>query len=251
MKRPKTIIGILIFILGSIGVFQPQCFAQYQAYLGINTAWNSSFFQIRPENDVVGAGSIFSPLVLGGKVDIRISDSPNYLELSGYWYNQFLKFKPLGIKDMRTSNFSYLSVFGIGYKRKKTVLPGRIFLYAHAGLEMAWNDARGKYGSFVTIQNSDTLIWQIESDLKEDAFVPMVYGGIGTEIHMRNGMFFSINGTYHQGLKKMTEGVLRTALNNNPPEETNWFSRGSHFMIQLGLSYPISRIWEEKKELFE
>jgi hypothetical protein len=232
-----------------MGIFLSPCNAQHRAFFGVNAGWNANLFQIQPEDPYVQNGVRFFPLILGGNATLRITKANEFIEVGFESFNHFLWIKTFEEKIGFAPGFTRLSNFSIGLKKNIPLITNRLHLSLRSGGELALASGGGMIGTVTSSTSLGPLTYNVNLPIRRDRLIPFIYAGIGIETQFRNGMVLSLRATYHQGLRKIFDDEISYYFNNDPPTTLRFFTRGSHLPIQLGLAYPVSRIWEGKIEI--
>jgi hypothetical protein len=224
--------------------------AQYRLNLGVFGGWNATFFQIEPQDPNLENGVAFFPNSVGAKAELRLGSGPYYLKGDFSYFSDILLFKP-SETIFFSINPSVDEVFlgRLGIKRRIPLIKNRLFFSPGAGIGLGTVPGHGSgfSTSFNTSQGLYTFSYRFP--IQPDRVAAFAYAGIDIELQFTNGMVLFLSASYNQGLVKFLEEDVSYQFNNDPPTTLRFFTRGSHLPIQMGLSYPISRIWEGKIEI--
>lgn len=238
---------ILMSILAIL--FMPG-YSQYKLNLGIFGGWNATFFQIQPQDPNLDNGVAFLANSLGLKAELRLGEGPFYLKGDFSYFSNILCFKTFEAPIPFSPIIHDIFLGRMALKRRIPIIGERLFLSPTLGFGFGLAPGNGSgFSSYYGTSKGQYSFSYRFPPIMQHRPCAYITGGLDLGIQFRNGMTFSFSVSYNQGIIKILDEDISYQFNNDPPTTLRFFTRGSHLPVQLGLSYPISRIWEGKIDI--
>jgi hypothetical protein len=258
MKLLLALIGFVIFMAGSRLMAQSQ---GYSLYFGIKGFERADIANVTPEDRWFSGNKItFMPSAVGVFTSFMVPSGWR-IDVGGERCRHQIVFK---LGKGKTEN-GYATLFGSSYGRYWSfpIAVGKqfSFLRAHlafvpqAGVSLTLyknNNGSGGYGSTTRlVENTHAIEFYMDHrGVNGRDVIVFPFAKLGAELYLRSGMRFSSEFGYRLGTTKLTTGEIHYRVNSGPEVVRNLVTRGHMLWYSVGLQYPISRIWEKKKELF-
>ena len=133
----------------------------------------------------------------------------------------------------------------LGISQRQTVIHDLLYFAPYAGVQVALLEGR--------VTREMTLITYEDQGSRYDlAIFPdpsgnrfTLYASVGATLSLQlpYHILLSLRVRYHHGLQKPITGLAAYRLNSGVPVQKRYTGRGTHLPIQLGVTYPISRLW--------
>jgi hypothetical protein len=150
--------------------------------------------------------------------------------------------------------------FQIPLRIKLTISPGdgQFRILPTVGYIFGFNRDFGSSGSSYSCLGDgclggtgDSTVVRTTSDYSLTKTFGMVQFGLSFEYQVQDGPIFSLSGFYTGGFSRVVESEVRYWADNQPERQAQVFSTGGYLNINVGVSYPISRIWQGSGEKVE
>lgn len=229
---------------------QLKLHAQNRMDIGAHFAFNRDISRIIPGDDVVLQKSRFLGFAGGGFWAYQLPNEQSWLEFN---VNYFRTWVTVGSDSDFFSKVSSsgeeVATFGLAFRHRIplfTAANGKgLYLSPRAGLELGWvgRPGHGFYISSNTPSGGVEIFY--EMPIRDDIFTAFALLGANLEYEFKRGITLYSRMAYHQGFQKIFDETISYTLNNGPQTDLDFFSRGSRWAWEFGLSYPISKLWQK------
>ncbi len=77
---------------------------------------------------------------------------------------------------------------------------------------------------------------------------PLFETGVTFDYHTRWGLQLSLGTSWQGGFTKVIQNDVTYSINDGPEHHATYTSHGNNFRVMFGMSYAVSRFWQEKRE---
>jgi hypothetical protein len=234
---------------------------KYSTYFGVKGFLRADLMNLSPKDKWFhgnkawfqpSAGGIFASFCTpsGWRAEIGVETCQQYLVLklgSGK--------RERGNARFVGATFGPYLAFPVSIGKQFQLLRGHFVIVPQLGMSFInyeTSSTSGQNGATdILVNNSVEIDYFIDErgvNSKPLLFLP--FAKVTTELYFRSGMRFSTEFGYRVGTSELIAGELHYTVNNGPEVVRNVSVKGNMLWMGVGLQYPISRIWEKKKELF-
>ena len=227
--------------------------SQNRMDLGFHVAFNRDISRVIPGDEVVLQKSRFLGFSGGGFWAFQLPDEKSWIEFN---VNYFRTWVTVGSNAALFSQISstgeQISTFGMAFRRRFSIFTSPkgkgLYFSPRAGLEIGWVQRPG-HGLFFSSNTPDgTVDIFFEMPIREDILAAFALFGANLEYEFKRGITVYSRLAYHQGLRKIFDEEISYSIDNGPQTDLEFFSRGSRWAWEFGLSYPISKLWQGKDQ---
>ena len=194
-----------------------------------------------------------NPLIPGGMFGFRLAQEIGERVSIETGYSRFTYYGGPNMKSnnwISGSNLMITHQIPIRIKYNFPVYKHKISCSPHLGLVSSFNGDFGTESGGGISSNHEgnvyTVKYQDFTSFRKNFL--LLESGVDLNFTFKNDLIFSLGLNYQSGFAKVIETDISYSINNEPERKAALISNGDNFQFLMGMSYPVSNIWQDITE---
>jgi len=194
-----------------------------------------------------------NPLIPGGMFGFRLAQEIGERISVETGYSRFTYYGGPNMKFnnwISGSNLMITHQIPIRFKYTFPVYKHKISCSPHLGLVSSFNGDYGteSWGSLGGSYEGNLYVVKHQDFTSFRKYFLLLESGVDLNVTFKNDLILSFDLNYQSGFAKVIETDISYSINSGPEQKAALLSNGENFQFLIGMSYPVSNIWQKIPE---